>query len=411
MKITNRRINVILILAYAGFANMTTAQNAIPIEEAYTRAIVNSKTAGFYGAVLQLAEAESKLGVGFPFLNTFFEGGQINSALADTKLTISQSGYFPGYHKAYRGMQSARLEMAKTEKQIADWEIKKFIAGLYLQYDYYQQVAEIYNKQDSLYSLAADRARERLKSGETDGIEVMEASAQLTHIQKMKMETTAELNGLINMFRLWMQGKGDEVPDLNSIDIQQWATSSEEEIVVNHPVVKRMDQGIQLANFEAEWKKAQRKPMWTMAISNTSFRGTGADDRKYDASARFTSFQLGLGLPVFGRQVKKVDEIIKMASMKADAEKAMTEAHLKNAVSIQKQRLQLLQNQYVEFEKQSLPLANQLLTIAKNKLDAGEIDFMKYAYMTGQAYALILDHASLKKQLGEAGVDYFFVNQ
>ena len=64
---------------------------------------------------------------------------------------------------------------------------------------------------------------------------------------------------------------------------------------------------------------------------------------------------------------------------------------------------------FADFEKESLPLASQLLTIARNKLESGEIDFMKYAYMTGQAYSLMLDHASLKKQLDEAGLEYYFV--
>ena len=61
------------------------------------------------------------------------------------------------------------------------------------------------------------------------------------------------------------------------------------------------------------------------------------------------------------------------------------------------------------FEQQSLPLAAQLQEIARNKLKNGEIDFMKYAYMTEQAQSLLLDYASLKKQVNEAAVDYHFV--
>ncbi len=384
------------------------AQNPVTLEEAYKKAINTSQTAGFYAAVMQLAEAESKMGVSFPFLNTLAEGGQINSALVDTKITLSQSGYFSGYHKAFKNMQAGKLQLAKSEKQIGEWEIKRFLSSLYLQYGYYTNVSDIYSKQDSLYSLALERARERLSAGETDGIEVMEARAQLTHVKKMKMESLSELKGLTTMFRLWIGGEG--VPDVSSINQQQWSAANEETVIKEHPLLKRLDDGIKSAQMEGSWKRAQLNPLWTLAISNTSFRGTGADDKKYDATSRFTSVQLGIGLPVFGRQGKKLDEIARMTTQKAELEKTMTEARLKTMLTIQKERWNSIQLQYADFEKESLPLASQLLTIARNKLESGEIDFMKYAYMTGQAYSLLLDYVSLKKQLDEAGLDYYFVN-
>ena len=384
------------------------AQNPVTLEEAYKKAINTSQTAGFYAAVMQLAEAESKMGVSFPFLNTLAEGGQINSALVDTKITLSQSGYFSGYHKAFKNMQAGKLQLAKSEKQIGEWEIKRFLSSLYLQYGYYTNVSDIYSKQDSLYSLALERARERLSAGETDGIEVMEARAQLTHVKKMKMESLSELKGLTTMFRLWIGGEG--VPDVSSINQQQWPSANEEVVIKEHPLLKRLDDGIKLAQMEGSWKRAQLNPLWTVALSNTSFRGTGADDKKYDATSRFTSLQLGIGLPVFGRQGKKLDEIARMTTQKAELEKTMTEARLKTMLTIQKERWNSIQLQYADFEKESLPLASQLLTIARNKLESGEIDFMKYAYMTGQAYSLLLDYVSLKKQLDEAGLDYYFVN-
>ena len=400
MYITCLILNLILI-------KFAAAQSPVTLEEAYKRAINTSQAAGFYSSVIQLAEAESKMGVSYPFLNTLVEGGQINSALVDTKITFSQSGYFPGYHKAFKNMQAGKLQLAIAEKQMGEWEIKRFLSSLYLQYSYYLKVSDIYSKQDSLFSLALDRAKERLSAGETDGIEVMEARAQLTHVKKMKMESLSELKGLITMFRLWIGGEG--IPDVSSIAEQQWSSASEEAVVTGHPLLKKLDDGIQIAQMEGSWKKAQLNPMWTLALSNTSFRGTGADDKKYDVASRFTSVQLGVGMPVFGRQGKKLAEIAKMATQRAETEKTMNEARLRTMIAIQKEKWNTIQQQYADFEKESLPLASQLLTIARNKLESGEIDFMKYAYMTGQAYSLMLDHASLKKQLDEAGLEYYFV--
>ena len=127
MYITCLILNLILI-------KFAAAQSPVTLEEAYKRAINTSQAAGFYSSVIQLAEAESKMGVSYPFLNTLVEGGQINSALVDTKITFSQSGYFPGYHKAFKNMQAGKLQLAISEKQMGEWEIKRFLSSLYLQY-------------------------------------------------------------------------------------------------------------------------------------------------------------------------------------------------------------------------------------------------------------------------------------
>lgn len=166
---------------------------------------------------------------------------------------------------------------------------------------------------------------------------------------------------------------------------------------------------MQYNQLEANWKRAQRKPMWTLAFNNTSFRGIGADDRVYGASSRFSSVQLGVAFPIFGSQSSKIDEVIKRTEEKTTAEKYLAEMKITNQRNTALMRWQRLQDQMLVFEQQSLPLAAQLQEIARNKLKNGEIDFMKYAYMTEQAQSLLLDYASLKKQVNEAAVDYHFV--
>lgn len=386
-----------------------TAQQTLSLEEAWKRAATVSADANFLNSIYGLAEAESKVGVVMPFLSTLVEAGQVNSAFTDTKITVSQSGYFPSYHKAYKNRQEGSKLLASSEKQLREWDIRRLVTSLYVQYHYLNSVKDLYENQDSVFRQALERAKLRFSTGESDGVEVVEATAQLSHLQQMRQEAESMMNTVLTVFRS-LTGTSEttlpgEIGDVTTLlpinagggDIDQ------------HPYLQKLETEMKFNQLEANWKRAQRKPIWTLAFNNTSFRGTGADDRVYGASSRFSSVQLGVAFPIFGSQSSKIDEVIKRTEEKTTAEKYLAETKITNQRNTALMRWQSLQDQMLVFEQQSLPLAAQLQEIARNKLKNGEIDFMKYAYMTEQAQSLLLDYASLKKQVNEAAVDYHFV--
>lgn len=401
-------INSVAILLLMAVKSVN-AQQSLMLEEAWKKAATVSADANFSNAIYGLAEAESKVGVVMPFFNTLVEAGQINSALTDTKITLSQSGYFPSYHTTFKNRQEGSKVLASSEKQLREWDIRRMVTTLYVQHHYLSAVKNLYENQDSLFRQALERAKLRLITGESDGVEVVEATAQLSHLQQLRQETESVLNAVLSAFRT-LTGTSDttlpgEIDDITALLPIDGGVKKE----VQHPYLQRLETEMQVNLLEANWKRAQRKPMWTLAFSNSSFRGIGADDRVYGASSRFSSIQLGIAFPIFGSQAKKVEEVIKRTEAKTNAEKYLAEikiVSLKNTALLKWQRLQ---DQLLAFEQQSLPLAAQLQDIARNKLNNGEIDFMKYAFMTEQAQSLLLDYASLKKQVNEAALDYHFV--
>ena len=238
-------------------------------------------------------------------MNTLVEAGQINSALTDTKITLSQSGYFPSYHKAFKNRQEGSKVLAASEKQLREWNIRKMVTSLYVQHHYLNAVKNLYENQDSLFRQALERAKLRLTTGESDGVEVVEATAQLSHLQQLRQETESMLYAVLSVFRTLtgtsdttLPGEIDDVTSLLPIDV---GVKSE----VQHPYLQRLETEMQYNQLEANWKRAQRKPMWTLAFNNTSFRGIGADDRVYGASSRFSSVQLGVAFPILGVSLRK----------------------------------------------------------------------------------------------------------
>lgn len=399
-----------ILFLWAAGAISVWAQPTLSLEEAWKRAATVSVDANFSNAVYGLAEAESKLGLFMPFMNTMAEAGQINSALVDTKITLSQSGYLPSYHKAFKNRQEGYKAIAGSDKQLREWEVRKMVTSLFIQHHFLVSVKRLYENQDSLFRQALERARLRMSTGESDGVEVVEATAQLSHLQLLKQETESASKAVLAVFRV-LTGTTEATMPEEIEDVTQFLpveTNSKE--AIQHPYLRRMEAEMKFNEMEAAWKRAQRKAIWTVAVSNTSFRGIGADDRTYGASSRFSSVQLGIAFPLFGRQTSKVEEVIKLTDAKTAAEKSMAEVKISNQLNIAKMKWQKVRDQLQVFEQQSLPLATQLLDIAANKLKNGEIDFMKYAFMTEQAQALLLDYANLKKQVNEAALDYHFVN-
>lgn len=386
------------------------AQKPVRLEEAWQRATTRSTEAQFAQAVYGLAQAESRVGVVMPGFTTMLEAGQVNSAFTDTKITLSQSGYFPGYHKAFKNKQQSSLDIAMGEKQIKEWELRKWVTLVYVQYQYYSVLKSLYDQQGKLFQEALIKAQQRRDSGASDGTEVFEATAQLTHHKLLTMETDNNINSLLNTFRVLTGSAEDEEP-ASLDDLTQYLPIVEvSELVVKHPGLQKLDAEIVANQKEARWKRAQRQATWMIAISNTSFKGIGADNKVYDASSRFSSVQLGVNFPLFGSQASKTEEVIKLTEVKSITEKNLAEIKLKNQLNTALAAWQRVKDQLRDFESNALPLATQLMQIAENKLKAGEIDFMKYISMNEQGLALLLDYASLKRQQNEAALEYHFSN-
>jgi len=144
---------------------------------------------------------------------------------------------------------------------------------------------------------------------------------------------------------------------------------------------------------------------------NMSMRGTGADNLIYTGSTRFSSAQLGIGIPLFfGSQKSKISGA---KTNRLIAENAFTEQQKILQTQSEIKILQYkssLQTVYY-FEKTGLPDALLISQTANKQFVGGEISYLEWGMLTNQSVAIQNNYLEALNRLNEIIISINFLNQ
>jgi cobalt-zinc-cadmium resistance protein CzcA len=115
----------------------------------------------------------------------------------------------------------------------------------------------------------------------------------------------------------------------------------------------------------------------------------------YDASDRFSSFQVGVGIPVFRKGYRsavkgaKMQEEVKMKEYEAVMHEFQT--RLDQQYLLYNETMTRIQ----QFRKQSLPNARLIRSVSEKKFTAGEINYLEFVMLINQAVQIESDYLEL----------------
>ena len=163
-----------------------------------------------------------------------------------------------------------------------------------------------------------------------------------------------------------------------------------------------IEQQQQIANASIEVEKSRLLPDFSLGYNNTSIRGTGADNKIYLGSQRFSAVQLGLAIPVFARTQKD-----KIAAAKFNREVAVQE--YQSGMQKLQADYQVAMIQYKKhletvnyFESKALKNAALITTTANQQLLRGNINYLEWGQVIHQATLLKNEYLEALKNLNES---------
>jgi cobalt-zinc-cadmium resistance protein CzcA len=143
-------------------------------------------------------------------------------------------------------------------------------------------------------------------------------------------------------------------------------------------------------------------PDVTFGINNTSIKGTGADDKLYSVSQRFTSAQIGVSVPIFSKAQKNKIKATSFAAQIAENNNTIILQTLQkelNAALIQKQQYEQTVN-YIK--NNSLPLAMQSIITANKQFENGAINYLEWVQLMHQNIAVQNEFIDAQKNYNDA---------
>jgi cobalt-zinc-cadmium resistance protein CzcA len=130
---------------------------------------------------------------------------------------------------------------------------------------------------------------------------------------------------------------------------------------------------------------AKKLPDLTVAFSNGSIQGIGADDNYYKKSNRFNALQLGVGVPIFlGAQKAKINGS-KTMELVSENNYLVAVQQLSKDYKIQLQEFEKNKETITYYENSALPNAEKMKNAANIQFSTGEINYLTWANLIQNA--------------------------
>jgi len=335
-----------------------------------------------------------------PQTNVTGEAGQINSYYADTRFVISQSINFPTVYSNQKKVLKEEWKVSSISLALNEAELKRSVSILFNATALLREKEKLLLKTDSMYFNFEKRAELRFEKGETNILEKLSAQTQRNSIQLQLKTLQNEIEILKMQLQIAMNTAVVYDPEINSLKLEL-NLKADSSVSNDHPFIQQSLQQKSVAKAQFNLEKSKLMPELNFGYSNMSIRGTGADNIVYDASQRFSSAQIGLGIPLFfGSQkarIKASKTNVLIAETAYSQKMLEMQTQLKAAFFQYRNNLEVVNN----YEKVQLQNAKTITETSNKQLQNGEINYMDWIILNNQSVIIQSNYIDALKTLNE----------
>ena len=320
-------------------------------------------------------------------LNISAEIGQMNSFYVDNKFSVSQTIRLPKFYNAQKTVLMEEYKNSLLHLDLQKWQLKKEISLVYNELNYFNEKKKLLKKADSIFTQYFNRADLRLKKGESNLLEKAtaenlrsQAEMQLKSLEKDREISIQKLSFLINDGTFY-QNENSKYGILNLENLNA-------EYAGNPLVLKQLEQEKNIQNAKLLAEKAKLSPSLNLGVNSMTMKGNGADEKYYNATHRFQSGFVGVGIPVFNSAQKSVIEAQKVNQLIAENNYQLGLINLKNQYLQNLRQFQKLNDEISYYQKTGLQNSESILKTANNQYFNGEINYLEWTLLVTQAFEI-----------------------
>ncbi len=327
--------------------------------------------------------------------------GKLNSLFDDNRLSVSQSLEFPVIYARQRQVYQAQAarSQAQAELRMSDLlaEVKTVYYGLVVM----REKERILVAADSIYLEFLRKTEARFRQGDVDALERSTAENQRLQIAAQLLQLRAEEAAYRRRLQ-YLLNSGEELSPGGS-GIRYPATTPGS--VANAPALSLQHMEAALSRRQLRLERSRLLPTIDLSYGTTTIIGwqttAPGTDAYFGRSRRFGSFGAGLSIPVFrGAQqarIRAADIAVQQAEKEREAMLGLLQAELEAALIRRTQLLSLLES----YELRLLPNAASIIGKAGLRLEKGEIDYLQWALLINQSFALRSSYFDEVQRLNE----------
>ncbi len=391
-------VTAVIIAVFLLFFQSTKAQQTITLQRAIDTALKNNLTAKNARQNAEYQKLLKSAAIEIPQTMLTAEYGQINSFYKDTKFSISQSINFPMVYAKQKSLQNENHRSGELAIALKEAELKKKVSEVFYVLVYLKRKHSLLLRTDSIYNSFLERSKQRLELGESNILEKITAETQRGQIAVQLQQLKADLEIVQLQFQLMLNSPTSFVPSEESPNLT-FTALTDTTMLSQHLRLQELWQQKQISLASTELEKSKLLPNLSIAYSNQSIQGMGADNVLYPQSARFGSVQIGIGVPLyfFSQQAKinssELLELIAENNYEIGKQTLRTEYQ----AALKQYQTQLQTVRY--FEKTALRNADTITNTANHQFTSGDINYLEWTMLINNAISIQSNYTDAVKEL------------
>ncbi|WP_295229877.1 CusA/CzcA family heavy metal efflux RND transporter [uncultured Chryseobacterium sp.] len=398
-KKTSHTVSVIILTGML-MAIPVKSQTSVSLDHAIQTALQNNRNLKNEKLRSEYSKALIKSAYDIPQTAVSADYGQINSAYKDIKLGIAQSIAFPAVYARQKNVYTEEWKKSMLNVALKEYELKKAVSLTFYEILYWKQKEQLLRETLALYSDFLNKADLRLKAGESNILEKTTAANQKSAIEIQIRQVQQEIAVLRLQFQWLLNSETDVIPQDEKL-----YTAGLKNGLEQNPLLQALEQQKNIAAQQTALEKARLLPGLQLAYNLNSFRGTGPDDKVYNASPQFHSVQLGVSVPVFSGGQKARVQSAKIAETVAETDFQNTRYNLEN----QYKKLNEIYSRNLEivsqYESSELKNAFTITETAQKQFKGGEINYLDFVLLVNQAVTLKNNYADVLWKLNQSAIE------
>jgi cobalt-zinc-cadmium resistance protein CzcA len=410
-KISKPGIMTLLILM-AGLPSFSQQGRSVSLDTMLSMAVrknlaleTNRKSATYWETLATKTFELPKTSIGVEY-------GNINSFNNDTRFYIGQSFLMPGVYKSRKELYLANFESGKADVKLKEAELKREVR---LNYYHMQDLLgrlDLMKILDSAYKGFLDAAALRYKTGETALLEKTSAETEYSRLGLQRHQVLTDLDILQARNNYLLRLDEDLLPVMPADSIVTSSIMDTSNQV--HPLQEYWQSRQAVYSAEIKNEKTARLPELSVGYNNLSIVGwqspDGISQKYYGSGDRFSTFNLGIGVPLFNGAVKA-----RAQAGEVNMEVArMNEQHAMESIKIRKSQL------LSEYEKYGKAIehyrttgnvkADQIIRQSMMAFRAGDISYMEWINLMNQAVGIRMTYLDALLALRVASAELEYLN-
>ncbi len=391
-----KHVIAVLILFSLMGRESTMAQVPISLEAAIDTALKNNLI--LKEEVLKARYRSQLIGTASPLPQAQLtaEYGNFNSIYRDSRFSLIQSFSFPTVYNRQKTIYEEEWKNSLLSGKLQMAEVRKNVTQVYYLLKYLEEKEQLLRRTDTMFNEFMRVSELRLKSGESN---ILESTSSIHHkgaIELQLNQLAQDREVLIIRLSQLLNSKTFFKPD--SRPFKRAEPQDPESIHTElHPSIKLMEQQTLIGQANTKLEKARLLPELSLGYNNLSIR----DGIDLNNNRRYSSFQAGIGIPIFSKAQKskisaaKINENIAQTGL--EREKQNLNTQFLDALS----RLKKSKSDLGYFEKTGLKNAETIKKTLSLQLSKGEINYLEWTILSQQALSIESDYLDSVKSLNE----------